>query len=65
MFETFEEIPDNFCVDELPVVKSLLKQAKKKADPNAGSTTNFLNNTDFIWSKYKCAHLAEVAKMLD
>jgi len=64
VFENFEEIPDNFCIDKLAQVGPLLKQAKKKADPNAGSTTNFLNNTDFIWSKYKCAHIVEVHKML-
>jgi hypothetical protein len=31
----------------------------------SGEESNFLNETDFVWSKYKCANINEVYKMIN
>ena len=50
-------------------IKKLYCWATKKA-PSAekkeeGVTqANYLDNTDFVWSKYKCCHVAEALQMI-
>ena len=54
MFETIK-IPDDLKIDKV----NCIKKAMKKAKPNDGVTqANYLNNTDFVWSKYKYCHIA-------
>jgi syntaxin-binding protein 1 len=33
-------------------------------DPDSKENQNYLNETDFIWSKYKFAHIVELQKMM-
>ena len=48
----------DFCIDEVPFIKKL-----KKGNLNQ-KESSFLDDTDFVWSKYKCAHIIELQKMV-
>lgn len=50
IYETIENI-EHFCLDKVDFLKK-------------SEQSNFLNDTDFVWSRYKCSDIVEFQKLI-
>jgi len=68
LFETIG-IPPDLQIDDLKCLKPTkdnkkAASAEKKEEGVAqAKQMNYLDNTDFVWSKYKCCHVAQINDM--
>ena len=63
LFETID-IPPDLQIDDLKCLKSTKKAQSAEKKEEGVAQANYLDNTDFVWSKYKCCHVAEALQMI-